>query len=174
MPTNSLPTVSHAATNGDRAHSSSSGDLFNGFFSSGRKWDFQNNGIIDGRGHGVFGMMAAACEADVYPYQLPLESRTGPWVRAEGRRMLMLSSYDYLGLVGDQRIEKAAIEAVLKYGSATGGARMLTGTNDLHRKRNGISLRSKAPRPRCYGLVVPSQFGRCVPPRWRPASAFPA
>jgi len=133
MPTNSLPTVSHAATNGDRAHSSSSGDLFNGFFSSGRKWDFQNNGIIDGRGHGVFGMMAAACEADVYPYQLPLESRTGPWVRAEGRRMLMLSSYDYLGLVGDQRIEKAAIEAVLKYGSATGGARMLTGTNDLHR-----------------------------------------
>lgn len=116
------------------ARSVSSGELFNGFFSPGKTWDFQKNGIVDGRGRGVFSMMSAACEADVYPYQLPLESRTGPWVRAEGRRMLMLSSYDYLGLVGDPRIERAAIDAVRKYGSATGGARLLTGTNDLHRK----------------------------------------
>ena len=82
----------------------------------------------------MFGMMAASCAEDVYPYQVPLESRTGPWVQAEGRRMLMLSSYDYLGLVCDPRVERAAIDAIRKFGSATGGARLLTGTNELHRK----------------------------------------
>jgi glycine C-acetyltransferase len=129
-----IPQVTEVSTNGDRAHGSSSGDLFNGFFTSGRKLDFQKSSIIDGRGRGVFGMMQVSCAEDVYPYQVPLESRTGPWVQAEGRRMLMLSSYDYLGLVGDARIENAAIAAIRKYGSATGGARLLTGTNELHRK----------------------------------------
>jgi glycine C-acetyltransferase len=129
-----IPQVSAVSTNGKRAHNSSSGDLFNGFFTSGRKLDFQKTGLIDARGRGVFGMMAASCAEDVYPYQVPLESRTGPWVQAEGRRMLMLSSYDYLGLVGDPRIEKAAVDAVRRYGSATGGARLLTGTNQLHRQ----------------------------------------
>ena len=77
-------------------------------------------------------MMGRACEAGVYPYQLPLEGRSGPWVQAEGRRLLMLSSYDYLGLIGDPRIEDAAIQAVRTYGTSTGGVRMLTGTADLH------------------------------------------
>ena len=44
----------------------------------------------------------------------------------------MLSSYDYLGLIGDERVDEAAIEAVRKYGTGTGGVRMLTGTIDLH------------------------------------------
>jgi len=46
--------------------------------------------------------------------------------------MLMLSSYDYLGLIGDERVDAAAIEAVHTYGTGTGGVRMLTGTIDLH------------------------------------------
>jgi 8-amino-7-oxononanoate synthase len=48
--------------------------------------------------------------------------------------MLMLSSYDYLGLIGDERVDAAAIEAVHTYGTGTGGVRMLTGTADLHHK----------------------------------------
>src|SRR6185437_13784930 len=56
----------------------------------------------------------------------------GPWVQAEGRDMLMLSSYDYLGLIGDPRVDEEAVEAVRKYGTGTGGVRMLTGTVDLH------------------------------------------
>ena len=118
--------------NSTRIVSAGSGDLFNGFFESGKKWNLQKEHLVDGRARRIFEMMAQACEFGVYPYQLPLEGRTGPWVKAEGRELLMLSSYDYLGLVGDPRIDDAAIKAIRKYGTGTGGARMLTGTNDLH------------------------------------------
>jgi|SRR6185312_12990982 len=111
-----------------------SGDLFNGFFDSRREWNFGKDALIDGRARRVFEMMGRACDAGVYPYQLALEGRSGPWVRAEGREFLMLSSYDYLGLIGDSRIDEAAIEAVRKYGTGTGGVRMLTGTIDLHQE----------------------------------------
>jgi 8-amino-7-oxononanoate synthase len=118
--------------NGARVFVAGSGDLFDGFFETGKKWNFQKDHLIDGRARRIFEMMGQACEFGVYPYQLPLESRSGPWVHAEGRRLLMLSSYDYLGLIGDPRIEAAAIEAIRKYGTGTGGVRMLTGTVDLH------------------------------------------
>lgn len=108
------------------------GELFNGFFAPGRRWDLRKDHLIDSRARRVFDMMGRACEAGVYPYQLPLEGRSGPWVQAEGRRLLMLSSYDYLGLIGDPRVDDAAIQAVRKYGTGTGGVRMLTGTADLH------------------------------------------
>ncbi len=55
-------------------------------------------------------------------------------VQAEGRELMMLSSYDYLGLIGDPRVDEAAIAAIRKYGTGTGGVRMLTGTIDLHRE----------------------------------------
>ncbi len=118
--------------NGTRSFAAGAGDLFDGFFEPGRKWNFQKDHLIDGRARRVFEMMGQACEFGVYPYQLPLEGRSGPWVQAEGREFLMLSSYDYLGLIGDPRIDEAAIAAIRKYGTGTGGVRMLTGTIDLH------------------------------------------
>ena len=86
---------------------------------------------MDARARRVFELMGRACDAGVYPYQLPLEGRSGPWV-SEGREFLMLSSYDYLGLIGDPRIDDAAFAAIRKYGTGTGGVRMLTGTIDIH------------------------------------------
>src|SRR3984957_15366760 len=118
--------------NRTRLFAAGSGDLFDGFFDSGRKWNFQKQDLIDGRARRVFEMMGQACDVGVYPYQLPLQGRSGPWVTAEGRELLMLSSYDYLGLIGDPRIDEAAIEAIRKYGTGTGGVRLLTGTMDLH------------------------------------------
>ncbi|MDP9052991.1 MAG: aminotransferase class I/II-fold pyridoxal phosphate-dependent enzyme [Acidobacteriota bacterium] len=115
-----------------REFATGSGDLFNGFFKSGNKWQFQKQDLVDGRARRIFEMMGQACEAGVYPYQLALEGRSGPWVRAEGREFLMLSSYDYLGLIGDSRIDSAAMDAIRKYGTGTGGVRMLTGTADIH------------------------------------------
>jgi glycine C-acetyltransferase len=115
-----------------RRFHSGSGDLFNGFFESERSRTFARGDLVDVRARRIFDLMGRACDAGVYPYQLPLESRSGPWVSAEGRRLLMLSSYDYLGLIGDPRIDEAAVQAVRKYGTGTGGVRMLTGTVDLH------------------------------------------
>jgi glycine C-acetyltransferase len=112
------------------SQTTSSGKLFNGFFKAERT--YHQAKLIDARARRLFEMTARACEADAYPYQLPLEGRSGPWVQAEGRRMLMLSSYDYLGLIGDPRLDEAAIETIRKYGTGTGGVRMLTGTIDLH------------------------------------------
>jgi 7-keto-8-aminopelargonate synthetase-like enzyme len=37
--------------------------------------------------------------------------------------VLMVSSYDYLRLIGDPRIDGAAIQAIKKYGRAPVGAR---------------------------------------------------
>lgn len=115
-----------------RLFNSSSGGIFNGFFKSGKSKNCQKHNLVDGRARRIFDLMAAACEAGVYPYQMALQTRTGPRVEAEGRDLLLFSSYDYLGLVGHPRIDAAAIDAVRKYGTSTGGSRMLTGTIDLH------------------------------------------
>src|SRR5580692_8818157 len=111
---------------------SSSGKSFNGYFSPDKRWNFRKNDLIDARARRLFETTALACNHDAYPFQIPLEGRTGPQVRADGHSMLMLSSYDYLGLIGDPRIDAAAIEAIRKYGTGTGGARLLTGTTDQH------------------------------------------
>lgn len=108
------------------------GELFNGFFDKGRQWNFRKEELMDARARRIFDMMGRACDAGIYPFQLPLQTRSGPWVKAEGRDLLMLSSYDYLGLIGDPRIDEAAIDAIRKYGTGSGGVRLLTGTLDIH------------------------------------------
>jgi 8-amino-7-oxononanoate synthase len=51
---------------------------------------------------------------------------------ADGQRRLMFATYNYLGLLGDPRIEAAATEAIRRYGTGTHGARLIAGTLDLH------------------------------------------
>ncbi len=51
---------------------------------------------------------------------------------ADGQRRLMFATYNYLGLLGDPRIEAAAVEAIRRYGTGTHGARLIAGTLDLH------------------------------------------
>src|SRR5438552_13694273 len=91
--------------------SSSSGGLFNGFFISKNNCTFDKASLVDGRARRVFDMVTRACEAEVYPYQLPLTGRSGAMVQAEGRPMLLLSYYHYLGLIVDPRIDEAAADA---------------------------------------------------------------
>jgi 8-amino-7-oxononanoate synthase len=111
---------------------STSGGIFDGFFAPGTARVYKRDALVDGRARRVFELMAAAVELNAYPYQMALQGRSGPMVTAEERDMLMLSSYDYLGLIGDPRVDEAAIDAIRKYGTGTGGVRMLTGTIDLH------------------------------------------
>ncbi|MBW6456768.1 MAG: aminotransferase class I/II-fold pyridoxal phosphate-dependent enzyme [Trueperaceae bacterium] len=56
-------------------------------------------------------------------------------VRVEGRgEMLMFGSYSYLGLIRHPAIDRAAQEAIAKYGTGTNGVRLLAGTLPLHRE----------------------------------------
>ena len=79
-----------------------------------------------------FGLLRWGWEEDLYTFQPPLETRSGARVRVDGQSLLMLSSYDYLGLIGHPRVTEAAVTAVRKYGTGPGGVRLLTGTTDLH------------------------------------------
>ena len=111
---------------------SSSGEMFQNFFSSAREDSYKKHDLIDARARRLFENTALACSLDAYPFQAPLSTRSGPEVMMDGHKMLMLSSYDYLGLIGDPRVDEAAIAAIRKYGIGTGGARLLSGTLDLH------------------------------------------
>ncbi len=113
---------------------SSSGQMFGEYFYPDRKWSFKKHDLLDARARRLFESTALGCKHDAYPFQTPLDSRSGPCVRADGYDMLMLSSYDYLGLMGDPRVDAAAIDAIKRYGTAAGGARLLTGTLDIHHK----------------------------------------
>jgi 8-amino-7-oxononanoate synthase len=73
-----------------------------------------------------------AREAGLYTFFRPIESAQDPEVMVGGRRMVMLGSNNYLGLVNDPRVKEAAIQAVRKYGSGCAGSRWLNGTLDLH------------------------------------------
>ena len=117
-----------------KAFPSSSGEMFDQYFTQGSKCGFKKNDLLDPRARRLFESTALACSVDAYPFQIPLEGRPGPMVTADGHQMLMLSSYDYLGLIGHPRVQRAAMEALDQYGTGTGGVRLLTGTLDLHRE----------------------------------------
>jgi 8-amino-7-oxononanoate synthase len=50
----------------------------------------------------------------------------------DGKQYLNFSSNDYLDLANDNRIKKASIAAVEKYGAGSGGSRLMCGTLPLH------------------------------------------
>jgi len=73
--------------------------------------------------------------ANRYFYLQPTVGRTNHRVEMkDGRDMVQLASYSYLGLIGHPRIEQAAHEAIDAYGTGAGGVRLLTGTTDLHER----------------------------------------
>jgi 8-amino-7-oxononanoate synthase len=71
-------------------------------------------------------------ESSLYFYLQPVDSMDGAWISSNGRRMLNLASYSYLGLLGHPRIEEAALEATSRYGTGTHGVRILAGSLPLH------------------------------------------
>ena len=79
-----------------------------------------------------FGLLSKGLEESLYTYQVPLSRAAGPESAALGEDMLMFSSYSYLGLIGHPRIAAAVQQAVERFGTSTGGVRLLTGTLELH------------------------------------------
>jgi 8-amino-7-oxononanoate synthase len=71
-------------------------------------------------------------EQGMYPYFREIDGKQGTEVEMGGHRVLMFGSNAYTGLPGDERIIKAAKDALDKYGSGCAGSRFLNGTLDLH------------------------------------------
>lgn len=67
-----------------------------------------------------------------YLFQQAFDGMAGPQIRIDGLEYKLLSTYDYLGLIGHTKIERSAIRAIRQFGTSSGGVRLLTGTNDLH------------------------------------------
>jgi len=82
-------------------------------------------GEIDGR---VTELVARA----QYTYLQPVTAVEGAYVTIEGRRLLLASSYSYLGLLGHPAIQAAAQQALEQYGTGTHGVRLLAGNTALH------------------------------------------
>ncbi len=84
------------------------------------------------RDHDRAEQLELARQGDMLPYFRLLTSQAGPVVEMEGRRTIMLGSNNYLGLTGDERVKRAARDALDTYGTALTGSRLLNGTIPLH------------------------------------------
>lgn len=70
---------------------------------------------------------------ELYFYLESIEEVGNSMVSVTGKgKMIMLSSYSYLGLLGHPKINISAIQAIEKYGTGTHGVRLLSGTLPIH------------------------------------------
>jgi glycine C-acetyltransferase len=76
--------------------------------------------------------LAALRERHLYRPLRIMSSAQGPIVSLDDRRVISLSSNDYLGLSHHPRMKRAAIEAVEQYGAGSGAVRTIAGTMTLH------------------------------------------
>src|SRR5829696_7409425 len=84
------------------------------------------------RGHDREEQLRAAREADLLPYFRLIESPARPIMEVEGKPRIMLGSNNYLGLTGDERVIRAAHDAIDELGTGLTGSRLLNGTTPLH------------------------------------------
>ena len=61
-----------------------------------------------------------------------LSTAQGPVVEVDGRRVVSLSSNDYLGLTHHPRLRAAALAAVAEFGVGSGAVRTIAGTLSMH------------------------------------------
>jgi len=76
--------------------------------------------------------LAALRERNLYRPLRVMSSAQGPIVSIDDRRLISLSSNDYLGLTHHPRMKRAALEAVDRFGAGSGAVRTIAGTMTLH------------------------------------------
>ena len=69
----------------------------------------------------------------LYPETRIIHGGAEPEVVIDGRKVLMFSSNNYLGLATNHHVINAAVEATKKYGAGSDGSRLLSGNLDIHR-----------------------------------------
>jgi 7-keto-8-aminopelargonate synthetase-like enzyme len=65
---------------------------------------------------------------------IEISSSMGPEITIKDKTYYQFASNNYLGLTVDSRTIKSSISSTIKYGTGTGGSRLVTGTSDLHSK----------------------------------------
>lgn len=73
-------------------------------------------------------------EEFTYPDLMVCSSAPEPETIMDGKRILMFSSNNYLGLATHPDVKRLAKEAIDKYGIGSGGSRILSGNYDIHQK----------------------------------------
>lgn len=63
-----------------------------------------------------------------------IDGAQGPYVEIDGRPVLLLCSNNYLGLAGHPQLIEAAQNATARYGSGSGGSRLISGSMACHRQ----------------------------------------
>ncbi len=76
--------------------------------------------------------LAALRERHLYRPLRVMSSAQGPIVSLDDRRVISLSSNDYLGLSHHPRMKAVAMEAVRQFGAGSGAVRTIAGTMTLH------------------------------------------
>jgi glycine C-acetyltransferase len=76
--------------------------------------------------------VAALRERHLYRRLRVMSSAQGPIVSVDGRRLISLSSNDYLGLTHHPRLREAALAAVREFGVGSGAVRTIAGTMTMH------------------------------------------
>lgn len=61
-----------------------------------------------------------------------ITGQNGPIIEIEGKKLINLSSNNYLGLATNKRMVEASIKATEKYGVGAGAVRTINGTLDIH------------------------------------------
>src|SRR5437667_30486 len=93
-----------------------------------------------------------------------LESAQDTEVIVDGKRVLNLSSNNYLGLTTDPRLKAAMIEATAKWSAGSGAVRTIAGTMTVHehlaRRLGGSKHLEAAPRPRSRGRPADGDPGQ--------------
>ena len=73
-------------------------------------------------------------ERDLHREEEVFESPAAAHVPLHRCDMLMFASNDYLDLANDPRLKEAAVDAVRRFGTGTGGSRLTTGTQTIHKE----------------------------------------
>jgi glycine C-acetyltransferase len=76
--------------------------------------------------------LAALRERHLYRPLRVMSSGQGPIVSIDERRLISLSSNDYLGLTHHPRVREAALQAVREFGAGSGAVRTIAGTMSMH------------------------------------------
>jgi glycine C-acetyltransferase len=87
--------------------------------------------------------IAALRERHLFRPLRVMSSAQGPIASVDGRRVISLSSNDYLGLTHHPRLKHAALKAVETFGAGSGAVRTIAGTMTLHEELEAELARFK-------------------------------